>query len=83
MMFVFIDNKVNKGVKTMKTLSREDQIWDYLIENCIVSEETLKIVTSINGYNEKTFNDVIYAVTGYRSLEQLIDVRDVCGRNGK
>ena len=46
--------------------------WDYLIENGIVSEETLRVVTNINGYNQETINDVIYAVTGYRDIQQLI-----------
>jgi len=48
-----------------------NEYWDYLVDNGIVSEETLKVVTSINGYNEDTLNDVLYATTGYRSLEQL------------
>ena len=46
--------------------------WDYLIENGIVSEETLRVVTNINGYNQETINDVIHAVTGYRDIQQLI-----------
>jgi hypothetical protein len=48
-----------------------DTAWDYLLENEIVSEETLKVVTSINGYNIETLQDVLYATTGYRSFEQL------------
>lgn len=46
--------------------------WDYLIENGIVSEETLRVVININGYNQETINDVIHAVTGYRDIQQLI-----------
>lgn len=49
-----------------------EQAWDYLIDNCNVSEDTLKIVTSINGYNLDTLQDVLYAVTGYRSFEQVV-----------
>lgn len=48
-----------------------ENIWDYLIENEIATEETLKIITAINGYSIETLNDVIYATTGYRDLEQL------------
>lgn len=44
--------------------------WDTLI-NMGVSEDTLKIVTSINGYNLDTLQDVLYAVSGYRDFEQL------------
>ena len=46
-------------------------IWDEIIELSIATEEELQLVTSINGYNEETLNDVIYARTGYHDLEQL------------
>lgn len=49
------------------------EIWDYLVENGIVSEETLRIITSINGYNITTLNDVLYTTTGYRDINQLIE----------
>lgn len=44
--------------------------WDLLVEMGI-SEETLEIITSINGYNLQTLEDVLYAKFGYRSFEQL------------
>lgn len=44
--------------------------WDLLVEMGI-SEETLDIITSINGYNLQTLEDVLYAKFGYRSFEQL------------
>ena len=47
------------------------ETWDYIVESGIASEETLRVVTSINGYNEETLNDIIYATTGYRDIEQL------------
>lgn len=47
------------------------KLWDYILENEIASEETLKVITSINGYNIETLNDVLYATTGYHSLEQI------------
>jgi len=49
----------------------KDKIWDYIVETGIATDEELKLVTCINGYNEETLNDVIYARTGYRSMEQL------------
>jgi hypothetical protein len=45
-------------------------LWDRLIELGI-SEDTLQIITSINGYNEDTLNDVLYAKFGYRSIDQI------------
>lgn len=50
-----------------------EETWDYLIESGIATEEELKLVTCINGYKVETLNDVIYARTAYRSLDQLIE----------
>ena len=36
-----------------------------------VKEQTLQIVTAINGYSVETLEDVLYAHTGYRTFEQL------------
>ena len=47
-----------------------DNYWDFLINECIATEEELKLVTSINGYNETSLNDILYVRTGYRSIEQ-------------
>lgn len=53
-------------------MSKElDELWDKLIDDAGVSEDTLKVVTSINGYNIDTLEDILYATTGFRSFEQL------------
>ena len=49
-------------------------IWDAIIEHGIATEEELKLVTAINGYNSDTLNDVIYVRTGYRNIEQFDDL---------
>ena len=54
----------------MAEISKED-LWDKIIEKGIATEETLRVVTSINGYTVETLNDVIYAQTGYSDLESL------------
>jgi hypothetical protein len=46
------------------------KIWDKLLELGI-SEDTLQIITNINGYNEKTLNDVLYSKFGYRDIKQM------------
>lgn len=46
------------------------EIWDKLID-LGVCEQTLQIITSINGYNTETLLDVLYAHTGYRNFEQM------------
>ena len=47
-----------------------NQMWDKLLR-LGVSEQTLQIVTSINGYTKETLRDVLYAHTGYRNFGQL------------
>lgn len=47
-----------------------EEMWDALIEMG-VSEQTLDIITDINGYNESTMEDVLYAYSGYRYFDQL------------
>ncbi len=47
-----------------------DEMWDALM-NLGVSEQTLQIVTSINGYSEAAMLEILYAHTGYRSFDQL------------
>lgn len=48
----------------------ESEMWDAL-ENLGVSEQTLQIITSINGYRKDVLLDVLYAHTGYRSFNQF------------
>ena len=50
-------------------VTTNDEAWGALID-LGVSEQTLQIVTSINGYNSDTMTDVLYAHTGYRTFEQ-------------
>ena len=36
-----------------------------------VEEQTLQIVTSINGYNEQSMRDILWAHEGYNDFDQL------------
>ena len=47
-----------------------NEMWDTLLEMG-VSEQTLQVVTDINGYNEQSMKDILYSVTGYRNFNQL------------
>lgn len=50
-----------------------EYIWDKILDLDIATEEELSLVTSINGYNEESLNEVIYARTGYHSIGQLME----------
>ncbi|OZG68263.1 hypothetical protein [Bifidobacterium eulemuris] len=53
-------------------MTKED-MWDALRERYGVSEQTLQVVTDINGFSEDTMCDVLYAVSGYRYFGQESD----------
>ena len=47
-----------------------DEKAEYLVNTVGLSDETVNIVCSINGYNEQTMEDILYATTGYRDFDQ-------------
>lgn len=50
---------------------------NYLIDNLGVNEDVVNCITSINGYNENTLDDILYYFTGYRDLEQYTRYEDL------
>lgn len=48
-----------------------NELYNAILFYGIASEETLQVITDINGYSVETLNDVIYATTGYRNIEQF------------
>lgn len=53
-----------------------EELYDFLIDNGIVSEETLAVVTSINGTSLDTLESILYVKTGYRSLNQIREMEN-------
>ena len=49
-------------------MSEEERAWAWLLENGVVGEETLRVVTDINGFNMETMQDVLYSVSGERAF---------------
>lgn len=47
-----------------------EKAWDTL-ETMGISEQTLQIVTSINGYRLDVLEDILFAAFGYNSFDQL------------
>ena len=44
---------------------------DYMIEILEIDEKMIDCICSINGYNLKTLEDVLYYFTGYHHFDQL------------
>lgn len=51
----------------------ENAWYNFITENNIATEKEVNLVTDISGYSESTFLAIVYARTGYRSYEQLLD----------
>ena len=50
-----------------------EQAQEILINQFGVSEETIKVVTNINGYTMEQMENILYSVGGYNSFDQLED----------
>lgn len=71
----YVSKSVNQTIKASRSIKAstdmsKDEMWDALMEMG-VSEQTIDVVTSINGYSEETMCDILYAVTGYRDFDQI------------
>lgn len=49
-----------------------DEIWEYLVEHELFTDDELHLVTRLHGYREETLNSCIYIRYGYHDLDQLI-----------
>lgn len=47
-----------------------NELYDLIIEYGIATAQEIELVTSINGWNEDSMNDIIYCRTGYHDIEQ-------------
>jgi hypothetical protein len=45
--------------------------FDHMVESGLCTEAEIQLVTCINGYNQQTLDDIVYARTGYMTWQQL------------
>lgn len=50
----------------------KNQMWDALLAIGL-TEETLQVVSNLNGFTEDTMTDILYVHTGLRSFDQIED----------
>ena len=48
-----------------------EELYDYLVDYGIATEEEIGLVCSINGTNLDSLESILYSRSGYRSLEQI------------
>ena len=76
----WVDNHTEKQYiiyrkREIKNMTERD-MYDYLENYMGVSEETLMVVSKINGDNCKTYEDVLYVLTGYSDFESYMEFVD-------
>ena len=76
----WVDNHTEKqyiiyGKREIKNMT-EREMYDYLENYMGVSEETLVVVAKINGDNCKTYEDILYVLTGYSDFEIYMEFED-------
>jgi len=52
---------------------QRDRAWGWMLEMGIATEDEMKLVCNINGFSLETLEDILYAKTGYRSFDQVMD----------
>ena len=62
--------KKSEGIKMKQQDMTLGKKWDKLLE-IGVEEQTLQVVTAINGFNHETLEDILYCITGYRDFNEL------------
>ena len=53
-----------------------EELYDYLIDYDIATEEEIGLVCSINGTNLESLESILYVRSGYRSLEQIKEMEE-------
>jgi hypothetical protein len=52
-------------------MDKLQELWDYLIDSGLATDEEIDLVVNINGYNLETLESILYVRSGYRSLDQI------------
>jgi len=50
-----------------------EKLWDLIVNYELATEQSLQLVTRLNGYTLETMEDVLYALTGYHSCDQFME----------
>ena len=48
-----------------------EEMFYYLVDTGVATEDEIQLVCNINGWTEETMEEILYARTGYRSFKQV------------
>ena len=66
----------NQNYTTMTNEIQFNELWDYLIETQIATEDECRLVCSICGSRLSSLESILYSRVGYRTLEQVKEMED-------
>lgn len=52
--------------------SKEDKIYDFIVNNDLATKQEIELVCSICGYTVETLNKIVYCRTEYHDPEQCL-----------
>ena len=52
--------------------NKKNEMLDLLIKYSVATQEELELMTGLDGYNIDASNDVMYAITDYQLIEQVL-----------
>jgi len=64
----FLENEVNENV-----LQSADEMWDYLVEMGIATEDFIRGAVMIGGHNIETMEAVLFYHTGWQNFKGFIE----------
>ena len=64
------DKRLRKGVNSMFD---KNEMWDFLIDMKIATEEELQLVTDLMGFSRETLESVLHTRTGYVDMTQYVE----------
>ena len=53
--------------------NKTEELHGILLDHALATKREIALVANINGYSEGTLIDILYAVTGYQSVEQYLE----------
>lgn len=57
-------------------MTNTEIFYNYLIDHGIATEDEIILVTNILGDTQETYEDILYARTGYKYFDQLEDFEE-------
>lgn len=66
-------NVITINKKEVATMTKASEMYDFLVEQMIATEEFISGAICVNGFNRETMEAVLFYNTGYHNFNQFIE----------